>query len=266
MMVLVGRFRMRSSGLSHTGMARKHNEDCFEIDPERRLYVVADGMGGHSHGEIASRIAVDAIRDYVTSDDPDAHHQRFKSDGNLTAHSNLLRNAVRIAHKNVLQAILRDRSLQGMGTTVVGLLVDDSVAALAHVGDSRAYRYRAGKLELMTQDHTWVNEQVVAGYLSAEQARVHPLKNVVTRALGSEREVNVDLREIEIAAGDLYLICSDGLTTMLRDDEIEAFIAAPGASLDEICQRLIDAANGRGGLDNVTVILVAVDQIDGSSP
>src|SRR5205085_8520520 len=138
--------------------------------------------------------------------------------------------------------IRHDGSLIGMGTTVVGFLLKGRVAAIAHVGDSRAYRLRDGRLELLTQDHTWVNEQVVAGYLSAEQARAHPLKNVVTRALGGESEVVVDVREVEVMAGDVYLMCSDGLTTMLADDEIQRRLAEP-ASLEEVCRGLVREAN-----------------------
>lgn len=250
---------IRSSGLTHRGMARKHNEDCFEIDPDRSLFIVADGMGGHSHGEIASRIAVDTIRDFITDEGENPEYQRFRPELHLKDHSNSLRNAVRTAHQQVLHAILHDHSLQGMGTTVVGLYLQDKTAALAHVGDSRAYRLRNGRLELLTQDHTWVNEQVIAGYLSPEQARVHPLKNVVTRALGSEKEVLVDLQEVDVEAKDLYLICSDGLTTMLEDAEIKRILRRD-QPLDHACQQLVDTANERGGLDNVTVILVAVDE------
>ena len=194
-------FRIRACGLSDVGLARTHNEDCFGIDAEKCLAVVADGMGGHSHGEVASRIAVQSIREYVarkvdglpaggngSGSSPDA--------GNLEAHSMILATALQRAHHRVLGAIQEDGSLYGMGTTVVGFLLRGSTAAVAHVGDSRAYRLRDGRMELLTQDHTWVNEQVVAGYLSAEQARVHPLKNVITRALGGESEVVVDIREL----------------------------------------------------------------------
>lgn len=249
-------FHIKSSGQTDVGLARKHNEDYFEIDPERNLYVVADGMGGHSHGEVASRIAVEAIRDYIGDDDEGSSTP--DDEPHLQAHSNRLRNAVRTAHDQVLDAIHQNGALQGMGTTVVGFLVDRDVAAVAHVGDSRAYRMRNGRLELLTQDHTWVHEQVLAGYLSEEQARVHPLKNVVTRALGSEKEISVDLQELEVRSGDLYLICSDGLTTMLNDEEIAERLDSE-RSLEEICSGLIDEANARGGLDNITVILLQVD-------
>ena len=151
-------------------------------------------MGGHSHGEVASRMAVESIRRFVA----EAERERdatwpFPYDPDLQRHSNVLKAAVRLAHDQVLSAIRRDGNLFGMGTTVVGCLVRGSTAAVAHVGDSRAYRLHDGKLDRLTQDHTWVNEQVVAGFLSEEQARDHPLKNVVTRALGGDSEVRVDV-------------------------------------------------------------------------
>jgi protein phosphatase len=168
--------------------------------------------------------------------------------------------AIRIAHDKVLTAIRDERRLAGMGTTVVGVLVEDRVAAVAHVGDSRAYRVRDGSIELLTEDHTWVNEQVVAGFLSEDQARIHPLKNVVTRALGGEKEVVVDVREVELVPGDLILLCSDGLTTMLDDGEILATAAAAGDGPEAVCRALVEAANSRGGHDNVTVVALAVGQ------
>jgi protein phosphatase len=251
----------RSSGLSDVGVIRSHNEDCFEIDPENQVFVVADGMGGHSHGEIASRIAVDAIRDFVArTNDTDATLP-FEMDTSLARHGNRLRAAIRIAHDKVLRAIRQDASLHGMGTTVVGLLLDGQSIAVAHVGDSRAYRLREGKLELMTQDHTWVNEQVVAGFLSEEQARAHPLKNVVTRALGGEADVEIDVREVPVEAGDLFLLCSDGLTTMLTDEEIASRIQN-AERLEEVCSRLVRDANSRGGYDNVSVVLVRIEDDD----
>jgi len=252
--------RIRACGLSDVGLTRSHNEDCFDIDPDHQVYVVADGMGGHSHGEVASRIAVKAIRDFVDQTSDHDTTWPFAYDSRLKRHSNRLKAAIRIAHDKVLRAIRQDGSLVGMGTTVVGVLVDDSTAAVAHVGDSRVYRLRKGKLDLLTQDHTWVNEQVVAGYLSEEQARAHPLKNVVTRALGGEADVLVDVKEFGIEPGDIFLLCSDGLTTMLADADIEERLKS-GAPPDQICRSLVRDANARGGLDNVTVVLVSAEEV-----
>jgi len=251
--------QVRAVGLSDVGLTRTHNEDCFEIDNDLHVFVVADGMGGHSHGEVASRIATKAIHDFVeqSADEADLTWP-VPYDPRLRRHSNRLKAAVRVAHDKVLRAIRQDGSLVGMGTTVVGVMVEGDVAAVAHVGDSRVYRWRDDRLELLTQDHTWVNEQVVAGFLSEEQARVHPLKNVVTRALGGETDVLVDVKEFKVQPGDIFLLCSDGLTTMLNDAEIEQRIRQ-AASPDQICRTLVRDANARGGLDNITVVLLTIE-------
>jgi protein phosphatase len=254
--------RLKASGLSDVGQARSHNEDYFVIDPERSLYLVADGMGGHGHGEVASRLAVFAIRDFLRRA-PDVG----LPDGTpaqLRPHSHLLRRALRRAHGEVLGAIRRNGDLLGMGTTVVGMLVEQGVAAIAHVGDSRAYRLRQGQLRLLTQDHTWVGEQVAAGVLSESEARQHPLKNVVTRALGGDREVNVDVQEVQVRPGDRYLLCSDGLSTVLDDDEIASCLGRQSSSAEELCRTLVDRAKARGGRDDITVITLLAEA--GSHP
>jgi PPM family protein phosphatase len=259
--------RVRACGLSDKGLTRAHNEDYFEVDPRHNLYVVADGMGGHSHGEVASRLAVRTIHDFIANTTDRDTTWPFAGDPRLSRHSNLLKIALRMAHDRVLSAISQDGTLHGMGTTAVSFLLEGKVAAVAHVGDSRAYRLRNGRLDQLTQDHTWVHEQVVAGFLSKEQARSHPLKNVVTRALGGETDVAVDVREIEVQPGDLYLLCSDGLTTMLGDADIRERLSAgdagsggSGGGLHEICRGLVDEANSRGGIDNVTVVLLAIEE------
>ncbi len=254
--------RIKACGLSDVGLARSHNEDYFEIDPRHKLYVVADGMGGHNHGEIAAQIAVQSIHDFIEKTANRETTWPFRMDNRLERHSNLLKMAIRMAHDHVLRAISRDGSLHGMGTTVVGMHMAGAVAAVAHVGDSRAYRLRNGRLEQLTQDHTWVHEQVQAGLLSKEQARFHPLKNVVTRALGGESDVLVDLKEIELQGGDRYLLCSDGLTSMLSDADIALRLASP-KTLQEVCRALVNDSNSRGGIDNVTVVLLEIEEGDG---
>jgi protein phosphatase len=266
-------------GQTDPGLARLHNEDAFRVDGDNGLYVVADGMGGHSHGEVASKIAVETIARTLRAPEPvrttpnplptraASSNQTTPLPHNPSAmtqpgaglrpHSLRLRDAIRRAHDAMLNAIRDDLSLQGMGTTVAGLLVRDGIAAVAHVGDSRIYRLRGSEMRLLTRDHTWVNEQVMAGFLTEDQARTHPLRNVVTRALGGEAEVAVDVSEVELRKGDLYLICSDGLTTMLTDPEIKSRLAS-GKPLDEICRTLIAAANERGGVDNITVVIARV--------
>jgi serine/threonine protein phosphatase PrpC len=253
--------RVKACGLSDVGLTRAHNEDYFEVDPRHRLFVVADGMGGHSHGEVAAQIAVQTISDFIEKTDDRDTTWPSVADSRLKRHSNLLKMAVRLAHDRVMGAIREDGALSGMGTTVVGLLLEGTTVAVAHVGDSRAYRLRDGRLDQLTQDHTWVHEQVMAGFLSKEQARSHPLKNVVTRALGGESDVVVDVREIEVKPGDLYLLCSDGLTSMLGDADIRERLAS-GRTLNEICRTMINDSNARGGVDNVTVVLLSIEADD----
>ena len=230
---------------------------CFDVNDKYQVYVVADGMGGHNHGEIASQIAVQSIRDFIVQMMDNDGTLPLGYDSNLQRHSNHLKRSIHTAHAQVLEAIRDDGSLLGMGTTVVGAMHNEKIVAIAHVGDSRGYRLRNGHLELLTQDHTWVNEQLVAGYLSEEQAKSHPLKNVVTRALGGDSDIVVDVIETEAETDDLFLLCSDGLTTMLSDEEIHERLV-DDSPLDEIGRRLIHEANARGGFDNVTVVLFKV--------
>lgn len=253
--------RVRAHGLTDTGLLRTHNEDFLEVDDGNRIFLVADGMGGHNHGEVASRIAVESIRTFMTGGDECESTLPIASEGDLHHHSSRLKRSIHIAHNRVLDAIEEDGALLGMGTTVVGAMLRDDIAAIVHVGDSRAYRLRNAHLELLTQDHTWVNEQVVAGYLSEEQAKSHPLKNVVTRALGGDSEVMVDVTETRVKDGDLYLLCSDGLTTMLGDQDIHRILSAE-VPIEDTCRRLVEEANARGGFDNVTVLLIRVEEAD----
>ena len=230
----------------------------MRIDVERGLFLVADGMGGHGHGDVASRVAVDAIVRHM-----DDAFQRWDLGEGLDESGQRpvgveLEYSLHAAHRSVVGAVAEDQTLAGMGTTVVGLAAANGVISLAHVGDSRAYRLRGGSLELMTEDHTWVHEQVKAGYLSPEQARTHPLKSVVTRAVGGDHQVEVDSRQVAVEDGDLFLVCSDGLTTMLTDNEILELLSTDG-SLEDHCQQLVGRANDKGGVDNITVILVEVD-------
>ncbi|MEM9554776.1 MAG: Stp1/IreP family PP2C-type Ser/Thr phosphatase [Acidobacteriota bacterium] len=249
--------RIEAYGSTDVGLLRTVNEDYFDISDRHQVYVVADGMGGHNHGEVASQIAVETILDFIAESQETDGTLPIGYDASLRRHSNQLKHSIRLAHDEVLNAIRRDTSLVGMGTTVVGAIHNGDTLTIAHVGDSRGYRLRDGHLELLTQDHTWVNEQVVAGYLSEEQAKSHPLKNVITRALGGDTDVMVDVLETRTCADDLFLLCSDGLTAMLSDQEIHQRLVASD-SLEAICKRLIADANARGGFDNVTVVLLRV--------
>jgi len=252
------KIRIDAFGATDVGMKRRLNEDVFLIDEELGVYLVADGMGGHAAGEVASRLAADEILRTLRHGPEDvngawpAHWNMARS-----ATANLVVDSVLAGHEKVTEAVNRDINLKGMGTTVVAAVQtsDSERLIVCHVGDSRAYRMRRHELSLLTDDHSWVHEQVAAGFLSEEAARSHPLKNVVTQALGGSAEPKVDIHEIDVEDGDLYLLCSDGLNSMLTDDEIAERLRQD-ASLESICKDLIVAANERGGNDNISVVLL----------
>lgn len=247
---------IKAYGLTHVGRQRQHNEDSYLVADEAKLFLVADGMGGHAAGEIASRIAVDSISEFIlhTKEDdgtwPHAYDEHFKRS------TNRLMAAVRLANTRVLEAMRKDARLRGMGTTVVACLADGETMSVAHVGDSRAYMIRNNQLQRITNDHSWVFEQVQAGMLTEAEAEKHPLRNVITRALGGALQVTPDASEIEVKEGDVFLLCSDGLTGMVPEDEILKVVTQSDGDLEKACQKLIEEANERGGLDNVTAILV----------
>ena len=247
---------VKAYGLTHVGRQRQHNEDSFLVEDGARLYLVADGMGGHAAGEIASRIAVDSISEFILHTKEDDGTWPHGYDEQFGRTTNRLMAAVRMANTRVLEAMRKDARLRGMGTTVVACMADNAKMSFAHVGDSRAYLVRDGKLSRITNDHSWVFEQVQAGMLTEAEAEKHPLRNVITRALGGALQVTPDASEIEIRSGDVYLLCSDGLTGMVPEDEILRVVADNKNDLEAACKELIDAANERGGLDNVTAILV----------
>ena len=246
---------LKAVGVSHVGRQRQHNEDSYLVADAARLYLVADGMGGHAAGEIASRIAVDSISEFIQHTKEDDGTWPHAYDEHYSKTTNKLMAAVRLANTRVLEAMRKDARLRGMGTTVVACLADDQLMAIAHVGDSRAYLIRDGQLSRLTNDHSWVFEQVQAGMLTEAEAEKHPLRNVITRALGGALSVNPDAAEVETKSGDVVLLCSDGLTGMVPEDEILRLVTETD-DLDQACQKLIDTANEKGGLDNVTAILV----------
>lgn len=250
------------AGLSDVGRKREHNEDSFVIVGEDSLFVVADGMGGHAAGEVASRIAVNAIADFIASTRRDAEITwPYEYDTSLSVASNRLKTSIRIANQKIIDTIAQRRDLEGMGTTLVSVLLNDTTACVAHVGDSRSYHVRGEQITQLTGDHSWVNEQIKLGFLSKEDAVRHPFRNVVTRALGSKEDVQVDLVEKPLEPGDSVLLCSDGLNTMMGDDEILRIIADAGADVDSAVKRLVDHANEQGGEDNVTAVLLHVKSV-----
>jgi protein phosphatase len=230
-------------GQTNIGRVRGNNEDSFALLPEVGLAVLADGMGGHAAGEVASRLAVDTVT-----------HQLPIHLGALPA-PQALAQAIVDANGVVFTTAAQDAACAGMGTTVVAALFAAETVYIAHVGDSRAYRLRAGRLERLTQDHTLAQEWLDLGSLSPEAARVSPYRNVLTSAVGTEAAVQPAVRTETASPGDLYLLCSDGLTDMLADARIEGLLMAQRPHLALIAGHLISAANAAGGMDNITVVL-----------
>src|SRR5205809_871909 len=198
---------VKAYGLTHVGRQRQHNEDSFLVADDAKLFLVADGMGGHAAGEIASRIAVDSISEFIIHTKEDDGTWPHAYDDQYRRSTNRLMAAVRMANTRVLEAMRKDARLRGMGTTVVAALGDDKTMSFAHVGDSRAYLIRDGSLSRITNDHSWVFEQVQAGMLTEAEAEKHPLRNVITRALGGALSVNPDAAEVEARSGECYRRC-----------------------------------------------------------
>jgi serine/threonine protein phosphatase PrpC len=230
------------------GRRRRHNEDAYVCQPP--LYAIADGMGGAQAGEVASGLAAAVLGE-------------GGGDGRGESRVTWL---IQEANRRVYRRSSEDAAASGMGTTMTVALVDpqDGSIALGHVGDSRAYRVRGGELEQLTDDHSLVGELVRSGKLSAEEAEVHPQRSVITRAVGTEPEVDVDTFTVRFEPGDLYLLCSDGLTDMVSDREILALLAE-AEDLDRAARSLVEAANAGGGEDNITVVLFTVDEDRGDT-
>ncbi len=242
--------RTRSIGLTNPGRRREHNEDAYVLDDELGLYVVADGVGGHAKGEVASQEAIDQIHGYVRQERQTI--ARHPDDARR-----LIESAVQSACYMVFGLAELDPTQKGMSTTISALLVVGERGFTAQVGDSRIYRIRDGHGAQLTEDHTLVNYKLKKGMISPEEARTMKGKNVITRAVGHKDYVEVDTREIDVRAGDRYMLCSDGLHGYLRDGELEqVWAAGPEA---QAAERFIDLANGRGGKDNITVLLVIAE-------
>jgi len=243
--------------ISDVGRKRKGNEDSVHVNADQNLFVVADGMGGHAAGEVASKVAAESINEFVclTSGDEEITWP-FGLDENISYDGNRLKTAIRYANRKVLEATKEKSEYEGMATTVAAVLVDGDTANLAHVGDSRVYLLRGQEITQLTSDHSWVNEQIQSGVISADQARSHPLRNVVTRALGGKPDLQVDMQFHRIQPGDFLLLCSDGLTTMVPDDEIAKVVEAAEGDLERAAKGLVAAANAHGGEDNITVLLL----------
>lgn len=243
---------------SHTGMVRSHNEDSITAEPEVGLAVLADGMGGYNAGEVASGIATALIsnetKEALIRLDP---HLVDRISGTLMA-NRLLRDVITRANTSIYQSANSQPQYAGMGTTLVVALFCDNKLTVAHIGDSRCYRYRAGKLEQITRDHSLLQEQIDSGLLSKEAARRSQNKNLVTRAVGIEPQVEPEIHTYDVREQDIYLLCSDGLNDMVDDEDIELTLGSLGSNLQLAAEQLVQMANDAGGRDNVSVILVRI--------
>ncbi len=248
--------RITGWGASDVGRKRHHNEDSLLCNNELSLFAVADGMGGHLGGERASRMAVEILEREI---------EKAWREGTLaTAAANaakeadpvgaLLRQAVIEADRSIYETALANPALAGMGTTLTALLFDGDQLHMGHVGDSRAYLYRDGRARQLTEDHSWIQEQVRAGLISAEEARESRFRNIITRSVGFEPSVEPDLTALSVQAGDCFVICSDGLSNYLSADEVGQVLT--GHFYRDVAKVFVDMANERGGDDNVTCLVI----------
>ncbi|HCJ51298.1 MAG: protein phosphatase [Gallionellaceae bacterium CG1_02_56_997] len=243
---------------THPGMSRAHNEDSVAVEPGYGLVILADGMGGYNAGEVASGIAVTVMASEIVQHLANASPiQRDEETGEELAVM-LLGAGIRQANASIYQAAISQSQYAGMGTTIVSALFYDNRVVIGHVGDSRAYRLRGEKLELITRDHSLLQEQIDSGMISIENARHSKNKNLVTRAVGIDAEVVPEIHLYDVAVGDVYLLCSDGLNDMVEDEDIESVLYGMQGNLPLAAEQLIQIANDNGGRDNVSVILVKV--------
>lgn len=251
--------RVRFSGGTNVGRKREINEDSIHVPVDQRLAIVADGMGGHSSGEVASRLAVDIVVDYFQQT---AEQQTltwpYKVDRDLRADVNRLITSIKLANVEIWERSQREPRLKGMGTTIVAQYFLDDAVIVGHVGDSRAYRLRGGELTQLTEDHSLINDYIKMKRMTAEEAENWPHKNVVVRALGMKEAVQVDILTEVPKIGDSYVLCSDGLSGMITDEQI-AYMVGHERDLDRAVEQLIDAANEEGGVDNISVVIARVE-------
>jgi protein phosphatase len=251
--------RVRFAGDSNVGMKRAHNEDSFYLPESERLAIVADGMGGHASGEVASKMAVDTISGFFKATQEEQQLTwPFKMDKGHRYDVNRMITAIKLANLKIHEQAQKDPRCHGMGTTVVSALFIDDALVVGHVGDSRLYRRRDGVFEQITEDHSLLNDYIKMKHLSPEEIAAFPHKNVIVRALGMKDTVQVDVHLDTPRLGDLYLICSDGLSGMVKDEEMSE-MSANEPDLDALCEKLITAANKNGGLDNITVVAVRLE-------
>lgn len=251
--------KVRYSATSHPGMKRSHNEDNYFLLAEENLYIVADGMGGHASGEVASQIAVETVANFYIDTARDRESTwPYKENRALAYDENRLITGIKLANRRVYEMAQSDPRYRGMGTTIVALAVGSSGAYIGHVGDSRGYviRSNGGGIEQVTEDHSLLNDYLKVHKLTPEEIEHFPHKNVIVRALGMKDAVTVDVRKIDAKPGEIYLLCSDGLSGMVNNESILEAVTQQRPDLEKACQELIRRANEAGGVDNITCILV----------
>lgn len=249
-------------GITDTGRVRPGNEDALLIDERLGLLVVADGMGGHKGGEVASRMAVDILKDYIAKLSGGSDAFIGNVDNRVSRQANQLASGIRLANQAIFEAAASNPSWQGMGTTIVAVLLKEGRAGIAHAGDSRLYLLRGGQFRQITGDHSLVAEQVRQGIITEEEAQKSTRKNVITRALGQWEDLEIEMQDLELREGDQLLLCSDGLSGMVSDPEIAALLQAYPVP-EQSCQTLIEVANSYGGKDNITAIVAAFREENG---
>ena len=251
---------IQSGARSDLGRVRKNNEDFFAIEPALQLYVLSDGMGGEAHGEVASQLAVQTIVTHCRQGENSRTTPIFgEASPDVSERTNRLASAIHLANRKVFDSAAANPDQQGMGATIVAAWVDAQRLSIAHVGDSRVYLLRAGTMDQLTADHSLVAEKVRVGILTPQEADASELQSVLTRAVGTKSTVEVDTDEHALLVGDCVLLCSDGLTRMVTDPEIASTLLT-STSAQESADRLVDLANDNGGADNVTVIVLRVDE------
>jgi serine/threonine protein phosphatase PrpC len=252
------RGKIKFAEVTNTGMVREHNEDAIGLDSDMGLLVLADGMGGYNAGEVASGIAVQTITDLAAEGATREERSDIDPHTGLMRQTIVLRDAVARANKIIFQTAQSQTHCEGMGTTLVACLFFDDRVSVAHVGDSRLYRMRDNRFEQITMDHSLLQELVDRGFYSEEEAQRSTNRNYVTRALGVEPTVEVEVQEYDVLPDDIYLLCSDGLPDMVEDEDIHLTISTFNASLDVVGEQLVQLANEHGGRDNVSVQLAHV--------
>jgi PPM family protein phosphatase len=258
--------RYVAAAKTDVGRRRKGNEDSFCLAPEIGLFVVADGMGGHAAGEVASRLAVETIHEWMAKYlGGDSVAVVGPEEPACSAESNYLVSSIRLANRVIYDAAQGRSEYAGMGTTVVSILATGERLTLAHVGDSRIYRVRGDEIAQVSRDHSFVQQQVDRGIITPEEAEESQYKHMITRALGLKESVEVDVAERPAEAGDTFILCSDGLSDLLDNEEILAIVKEQ-PDLAQACQQLIDRANLKGGDDNITTLLVRVEAGDAPKP